>query len=123
VGDCVHWKGNLNGELVEIQGEYHDGAAKDPHHPARTGIYKKMAASTANLISSRNKNWLHLKGCPVTVAEQVLILVGLTGVKNPYLDARETYAFNKAYLEWRGTTLLKRLRGIPYQKSGVSGRN
>ena len=121
VGDCVHWKGNLNGELVEIQGDYRDGAAKDPHHPVSTNIYKKMAAMTAKLLSSRNKSWLHMKGCPVSVAEQVLMLVGLSpGVKNPYTDARETFAFNKAFLEWRGATLIQRLRGIPYQKRGIS---
>jgi hypothetical protein len=46
----------------------------------------------------------------------------LSGLRNPYLDARETFSFNKAYLEWRGATLLKRLPGVRYQERDISGQ-
>ena len=47
--------------------------------------------------------WYVDSAAPVTVSEQVLVLVGLSpGVKNPYTDQREAFAFNKAYLTWNG---------------------
>jgi hypothetical protein len=61
---------------------------------------------------------MRLLGCPVSVAEQVLALVSLAGTKNPYLSPSEIVRFNKAYLMWRSVTMARRLRGVPYQKSG-----
>jgi hypothetical protein len=54
----------------------------------------------------------------VSVSEQVLALVFLTGCKNPFLDPVESTRFNKAYLSWRAVTAYKRLMGQPYQKTG-----
>ena len=54
---------------------------------------------------------MRLEGCPVSVAEQVLALVSLGGVKNPYLDPAEAMRFNKAYMGWRAAMAFKRMQG------------
>ncbi|MGZ5970617.1 MAG: DUF362 domain-containing protein, partial [Polyangiales bacterium] len=61
-------------------------------------------------------------GCPVSVAEQVLTLVTLGGLKNPYFDGENIVGFNKAYLSWKAKAAANRLRGIPYQKAGPTQR-
>jgi hypothetical protein len=65
---------------------------------------------------------VRFEGCPVSVSEQALALVFLSGAKNPFFDPRESVAFNKAYLQWRGATTMHRLQGIPYQKPGPVDR-
>ena len=57
----------------------------------------------------------------MSVAEQVLALVELTGSKNPILSG-EAVKFKKAYLGWRAVTAAHRLLGQPYQKAGACTR-
>jgi hypothetical protein len=58
----------------------------------------------------------------VSVAEQIFALVSLGGVKNPYLDPAEAVRFNEAYLGWRSSVAMKRLKGEKYQKPGACPR-
>jgi hypothetical protein len=58
----------------------------------------------------------------VSVAEHVLFLVHLGGLKNPYFDISQVMQFNKAYLMWRGRTAMQRAIGVKYQKSGPTYR-
>jgi uncharacterized protein (DUF362 family) len=119
IGDCASWEGSIGGELVQIRNDYKERHTKDPHHAKHDDIYAKMLGVTTRLTMARNKQHLRLHGCPVSVAEQVLTLVGLTpGAKNPYFDGQQVVEFNKAYLSWRVAMAAKRLRGVPYQKPG-----
>jgi uncharacterized protein (DUF362 family) len=118
IGDCAKWQGELNGTMVDVQSLYKDRATKDPHHAKHDDIYVKMATVMKKLRDSRDSAYIRLEGCPVSVAEQVLFLVFLSGAKNPFLDMRESVAFNKAYLQWRSTMAMRRLQGVPYQRSG-----
>jgi hypothetical protein len=118
IGDCANWKGDIGGQLVSIESLYRDRASKDPHHAKHDDIYKKLVSVSAKLAGARNDSHVRLEGCPVSVAEQILALVALSGAKNPYLAPSEIVRFNKSYLMWRSTTAAKRLRGVPYQKNG-----
>ena len=122
IGDCAEWKGDIGGELVQIRSVYKDRATKDPHHAKHDDIYAKMVSVTAKLATTRNKNHIRMEGCPVSVAEQVLALVTLGGLKNPYFDGKQVVGFNKAYLGWRAHAAAQRLMGVPYQKPGAAER-
>ncbi|GAC1352498.1 MAG: hypothetical protein NVS3B20_07440 [Polyangiales bacterium] len=122
IGDCAEWKGDINGELVQIRSVYKDRATKDPHHAKHDDIFAKMLSVTGKLAMARHDSHLRLEGCPVSVAEQVLALVSLSGAKNPYFDGGQVIGFNKNYLAWRATMVGKRLRGIPYQVNGPTTR-
>ena len=122
IGDCTTWQGKLSGQLVQIKSKYQDRSTKDPHHAQHEDIFAKMLKVMAKIRSSKDDPHIRLEGCPVSVAEQVLALVFLGGLKNPYFDAQNTLAYNKAYLQWRSTTALQRLRGVPYQKPGPVAR-
>jgi hypothetical protein len=61
---------------------------------------------------------VRLPGCPISVAEQVLMLANVSGAKNPYFDPRIVVDFNRGYLGWR----LAALRRGRYQERDGDGR-
>ena len=65
---------------------------------------------------------LRFEGCPVSVAEHVLFLATLGGVKNPYTDPGKNLTFVKNYAGWRVSTAAKRMTGVAYQVQGPSLR-
>jgi hypothetical protein len=60
-----------------------------------------------------------LEGCPVSVAEQVLALMTIGGLKNPYLDPKQMATFARGYLGWKGRVALNRLQRKRYQQNGT----
>ncbi|MFO0755165.1 MAG: DUF362 domain-containing protein [Byssovorax sp.] len=122
IGDCATWKGTINDKLVSIESLYKDRSQKDPYHAKHDDIIAKMVTVTSKLAKSKNADVLRLEGCPVSVAEQVLALVALAKTNNPYLAADEVARFSLGYAAWRGATLAKRVRGVPYQIPGPCHR-
>jgi hypothetical protein len=62
---------------------------------------------------------VRLEGCPVSVAEQVLALVTVSGVKNPYYNRDSMLTFGRAYLGWKARVALNRLQRKRYQQNGT----
>ena len=122
IGDCARWEGNIGDKLVKVESLYRDRSTKDPYGAKHDDIYAKMASVTAKLAMHRNDSHIRLEGCPVSVAEQVLALVSLSSIKNPYLAPDDIVRFNKGYIAWRGSTIAKRLGGTPYQVHGPCAR-
>jgi len=122
IGDCAEWSGTIADKPVQIRNVYKDRATKDPHDIKHDDIFKKMAVTTAKLAVARRRGWMRLEGCPVSVAEQVLALVNIAKVNNPYLSADQVTKFNRGYLGWRGRVALNRLQGKRYQENGSYGR-
>ncbi len=122
IGDCAQWSGNLHGKLVQVDSLYRDRAEKDPYQAKHDDIFVKMVQVIKKLATTDANEPLRLQGCPVSVAEQVLILCELGNTRNPILAPEELVGFNKAYLGWRGNTLLKRIKGTPYQVHGPCSR-
>ena len=122
IGDCAKWEGKIGDELVQIRSVYRDRSTKDPYEAKHQDIYKKMMSVMGRLNETEKSPVVRFEGCPVSVAEQVLFLVQLGGLKNPYFDTSQIMQFNKAYLMWKSTVALNRARGIPYQKHGPCRR-
>jgi uncharacterized protein (DUF362 family) len=122
IGDCATWKGELGEKLVQIGSKYKDRSTKDPHHAKHDDIYAKLASVLSTLRAAKDEPYVRFEGCPVSVSEQVLALVLLTGCKNPFLVGSESTRFNKAYLSWRAAMVAKRLLGQPYQREGACAR-
>jgi len=116
IGDCVDYHGTVHGKHLDVHSSYVDRSAKDPRTATHDDIYAKMARVGLNLWRSRKGDVLRVSGCPVSVAEQVLTLVNLGGLKNPYFEPRQAVSFTSSYLSWRGRTVLQRLAGEPYQR-------
>jgi uncharacterized protein (DUF362 family) len=122
IGDCVRWKGKLNGSDVSVESLYVDRTKRDPYEARHEDIYAKMYKVGCTLLSVKKNGYVRLKGCPVSVAEQVLALVSLGGTKNPYLSAKEVLRFNKGYLCCKSVVAVKRIMGQPYQIHGPAER-
>jgi uncharacterized protein (DUF362 family) len=131
IGDCANWEGRLgadangqggHGPLVQIKSVYQDRSTKDPYAAKHDDIYAKMVKTLAKLRENADEQVIRFEGCPVSVAEHVLFLVQLGGLKNPYFDVAQVFQFNKAYLQWRSTVAFRRAIGIPYQKKGPTYR-
>jgi uncharacterized protein (DUF362 family) len=122
VGDCVNWNGELGNELIQITSKYKERTEKDPHTIKHDDIYAKMLKVTRQLAESKNKPYIRLEGCPVSVAELILVLSALGGTKNPYFDQREIVNFNRAYLAFRAKRASSWLSGDKYQVPGQRAR-
>jgi uncharacterized protein (DUF362 family) len=122
IGDCAEWQGQLDGELVQIGSTYVPREERDPRHARHDDIYAKILGVRRTLSRARKQPYVRLRGCPVSVAEQILTLVELGGTRNPYFDVREVLGFNRAYLGWRIASAFRRLFGQPYQKAGPCTR-
>jgi hypothetical protein len=61
---------------------------------------------------------IRLEGCPVSVAEQVLALVTIGKLHNPFYDRNNMASFGRGYLGWKARVALNRLQRKPYQENG-----
>lgn len=115
VGGCTTWRGRIGGREVVVDRLPMARALDDPHSARHQDIYAKMVAVTYRLLKSRGRDHVRLPGCPISVAEQVLMLSHLSGAKNPYFDPRIVLDFNRGYVAWR----LASLRRGRYQESSA----
>ncbi len=122
IGDCAQFKGKIAGEPVQIDSIYVDRSQRQPLEAKHEDIFEKMFKVYANMFKNRKNDVIRLPGCPVSVAEQVLTLVTLGGLKNPYLDFDVSIDFTSCYLSSKLRTAIKRMGGESYNKPGASLR-
>jgi len=118
IGDCATWKGKLGEELVQIDSVYKNRDTLDPYTIKGEDIVGKMFKSEKLLRNHAGKNYMRLEGCPVSVAEQLMVLVRLGDFNDP---TREWPAI-KSYLQWKSMMAMKTLVGHRYQKKGDAVR-
>jgi uncharacterized protein (DUF362 family) len=122
IGDCATYDRKVGDKLVQIKSTYTDRTQKDPHQAKHQDTYKKLLDVKRKLFSTRSDQVIRLEGCPVSVAEQLFVLIELAGAKNPLFSPSEALKFNKAYLMWKSAVAIKRMDGTPYQVHGPSER-
>lgn len=122
LGDCASWKGKVSAKDVDIQSLYVDRSQKSPHTASSPDIFAKIAGVQWDMFKHRKDQVMRIAGCPVSVAEQVLLLVNLGRLKNPYFDASQVAAMSNAYFSWRTHTLIQRATGVKYQIPGPTER-
>jgi hypothetical protein len=118
IGDCAQWSGQLGSEKVDIESVYQLRSTLDPYTIQGEDVVDKMVKTTKLLKQADGKTSLRLLGCPVSVAEQVQMLVHLGGLKDP----SKSWDGAKAYMGWKGRMLWKRLGGKKYQVHGPTER-
>jgi uncharacterized protein (DUF362 family) len=122
IGDCASYQGTAAGKTIDIKSLYVDRSKKNPHTASSDDIFTKMAGMYQRTFAARNDDVMRIEGCPVSVAEQVLLLVGQGKLKNPYFDMSQAVPFANAYFSWRTHEMGRRLLGIPYQRAGLEPR-
>jgi uncharacterized protein (DUF362 family) len=116
LGDCAQWRGELNGQAVEIRSVYEPNTKKDPHKARFRDIFLKMLVAFVNVFRRRNQPYILVRGCPVSVAEQAVYIARCGKTKNPYLDFAIAVPFFLAYVASKTAVFFKRLMLRPYQK-------
>jgi uncharacterized protein (DUF362 family) len=121
IGDCAKYSGTIAGKPVQLASLYRDRSTQDPLTATSDDILVKMWKTSKKFWSGKD-DVIRLEGCPVSVAEQVLALVKLGNLKNPYFDIEQARPFMSAYFGWRLHELAQKLLGIPYQSSATYTR-
>ena len=122
IGDCATFEGDVHGQPVSIENIYVDRSEKDPLDAKGADIYAKIASVESSWFRVRNDRVVEIRGCPVSVAEQVLLLVKMGRLKNPYFDPQQAIQFTNCYLSSRTQRLLRSLRRNPYNITGPADR-
>lgn len=122
IGDCAEYEGEIAGRPVQIASTYRDRSTLDPLKAKDADIFAKMIQTNVEMLRRRNEPVLRLHGCPVSVAEQVLTLVSLGKLDNPYLKPDLAIPFTFSYLSSKTRILARRLFGEPYNVPGPAPR-
>ncbi len=109
MGDCASYQGEIHGKPVQIESRYQARKQKNPKQAKAEDIFVKILKMTLSAHNPIN----HIKGCPVSVAEQVLLLVKLGKLKNPYLDPKQSLPFVSCYFSTKTRKLIAKLLGQP----------
>lgn len=117
IGDCAEFRGEIAGRKVDIESQYVDRSNKSAFEAEHDDIFAKMGKVYYQWGRSMvGEDVVRIGGCPVSVAEQVLLLINAGKLNNPYLDPQESVPFTSCYLSWRTQQMLNRLKGQPYEK-------
>ncbi len=98
VGDCTKWEGYIDGEKVKIESSYVDPSTAEP---VSNDMIMKMAISIFDCLKNGSKRYLHVKGCPVSVASHITYLAHLGKIPNVNFDRRNLIPINLAYWKMR----------------------
>jgi hypothetical protein len=118
IGDCAQWKGQIDGKLVEVGNLYRHRSTLDPHTIQGEDLVAKMVRTRLLMKRAEGQPYLRLTGCPVSVAEQLQVLVALGGLHDP----SRSWSGMKSYMTWKSTMLMKRMTGQKYQIHGPTQR-
>jgi len=122
MGDCTEFHGDLAGQMVDIESLYVDRSEKSPRKSKGGDIFVKMITTSSRLRKEVAPNVIRIAGCPVSVAEQVLVLVKLAKLRNPYFDPSQTLPFTSCYFSMRTRQAIKRVFGQKYNLTGPTTR-
>ncbi len=123
IGDCAQFSGDVAGRRIEIESRYQDRSNMSPHTATHDDIFAKMGGAYWEWYRRGGDNdVIRMAGCPVSVVEQVLLLINAGKLQNPYLDKENTVPFTSCYLNWRTRRLVDKVLGGVYQKAGPTER-
>jgi uncharacterized protein (DUF362 family) len=109
-GRCTRWQGRIDGRAVEIDGRYRGPGAVDEAKAPSNDMLLKIGEAVLRSTLNRGRPWIHIQGCPVSVAEHVFYLAALGGVPNPLFDRRLLAPNLAAYAAMRTHRWLNRFR-------------
>ena len=114
IGDCADFQGEVGDDLIQIESQYRSRDHIRPEDAVEESIFAKMWKTRRRINKGAKHDFIRLPGCPVSVAEQVLLLVQMGHLRNPYLDPKVSPLFLSCYLSKKTRTTLKRILGQPY---------
>jgi uncharacterized protein (DUF362 family) len=122
MGDCATYHGDIAGQRIDMPSVYADRSTKKPIEAKHDDVMVKMVKVSRKMRELKTSDVIRITGCPVSVAEQVLSLVKIGKLKNPYQDPKLAMPAISAYLSWRTRQVIARMMGQRYHKPGAYPR-
>lgn len=107
-GDCTRWKGHIDGEAVKIEPRYKTLKDVDVRKTASNDMVLKTVSALANTLRNRSSRYIHIRGCPVSVAQHVNYVSAMAKIKNPIFDRQLILPIFVAYGQMRFSRFLNR---------------
>jgi hypothetical protein len=110
-GNCTSWQGKIDGTDVRIESSYKTYRDVDEKKTKSNDMLLKTVKTLWECFRKRSSRYIHAKGCPLSVAENVNYLSAIGKIKNPNFDPRLLIPVNIAYWQMRAKRFLNRFFG------------
>ena len=110
-GDCTSWEGKIDGEDVQIRSSYKTAAEVDETETQSNDMLLKFAGAQIHALRNKSSRYIHLKGCPLSVAQHVNYLSSMAKIGNPILDPKLLIPTNIGYWQMRLHRFMDRITG------------
>ena len=111
VGNCTSWEGDIDGEHVKIESNYKSPSEVDEKKTKSNDMVLKTGSALFDAFVKRNRRWVHVKGCTVSVSDHVHYLSTLAKTGNPLFDPRMVVPLNTSYYQMRAMRAMNRIFG------------
>ncbi|MCU0538874.1 MAG: DUF362 domain-containing protein [Desulfobacterales bacterium] len=110
-GRCTRWQGRIDGRTVTIGSSYRGPDAVDEARAPSNDMLLKVGEALVRSTLNKGRRWIHIQGCPVSVAEHVFYLASLGKIANPLFDHRLLVPNLAAYTTMRTHRFIHRCIG------------
>lgn len=100
-GDCTSWEGKINGKDVCIKSHYQTSTKGDENRTRSNDMLLKTCKTLWKCITHGGSRAIHVKGCPISVADHVHYLSIFGKIKNVNFIPRLLVPINIAYWQMR----------------------
>jgi uncharacterized protein (DUF362 family) len=104
-GSCTSWEGTIDGETVKIESSYKTADEMDETRTQSNDMLLKFFGSQYHAFRNRSSRYIHVKGCPMSVAQHVNYLSAMAKIGNPILDPRLLIPVNIGYWQMQFSRL------------------
>jgi len=109
-GDCTSWEGEIDGEHVKIESSYKTTSEVDEKKAKSNDLQMKIISASVHAFFNK-KRYLHMKGCPTSVAQNVNYLSSMAKIPNVNFDYRLVFGVNAGYYKMRFKRFFNHLLG------------
>ena len=110
-GDCTSWEGEIEDEHVKIESSYKTAGEVDERKTKSNDMLLKTFQALYRAFRGRSSRYLHAKGCPLSVADNVHYLSAVGKIPNITFDPKLMIPLNIAYWRMRLHRFLHRIAG------------
>ncbi len=110
-GSCTSWEGKIDGKTVKIDSSYKTISEIDEKKTKSNDMLLKITGALIHAFLNRNSRYIHVKGCPLSVAQHVNYLSSMGKIGNPNFDPRLSIQANITYYQMRFHRLVARFKG------------
>jgi len=99
-GDCTSWEGEIDGEHIKIESTYKTTSEVDEKKAKSNDLQLKIISATLHALFNK-KRYIHMTGCPISVAQNVNYLSSMAKIPNLNFDSRLVFGVNAGYYKMR----------------------